>query len=303
VQELNFKPYRVDLTPFSATLNDGQPHTISLGVFNAQDNFATTATLLLYLDAGSTQVSGGLTTNTLSAAPVQQISNNVIIGDLGQNGAALDANGTVTVTGSHVFTIAGYVDTSHGRVQTTMEQNIVFSNAQQFTISESKYIQALKQDTSVTAVTTVNIGNNSISSTVLLDYPLNVTYANVAAADGSASQATTITQGLGKARLIYLNGAFVYFSSLFDGVAPSDTLLFDTSGALYAKSGQSSSQRYTYFDSLGAYFTRMLSAVTGAVTASSDADQNAMTVQYNHLPWNLAGYHLPAIVLNNLPFD
>jgi len=51
VQTLNFKPYRVNLTPFASLLDDGQPHTIALSVFNADSYFSATATLLLYLDS------------------------------------------------------------------------------------------------------------------------------------------------------------------------------------------------------------------------------------------------------------
>src|SRR6185437_14516243 len=34
VETLDFKPYRIDLTPFAAQLDDGNPHTIAVSVFN-----------------------------------------------------------------------------------------------------------------------------------------------------------------------------------------------------------------------------------------------------------------------------
>src|SRR5580700_303663 len=49
VQTLNFKTYRVNLTPFAGVLSDGKPHTVSLSVYNADDYFSATASLLLYL--------------------------------------------------------------------------------------------------------------------------------------------------------------------------------------------------------------------------------------------------------------
>jgi hypothetical protein len=76
VQTLNFKPYQVNLTPFAALLSNGQPHTIGLSVFNADDYFSATANLRLYLDSGSTQVTGAVTTNTLSA-PVPNVTENL----------------------------------------------------------------------------------------------------------------------------------------------------------------------------------------------------------------------------------
>ena len=91
VQTLNFVPYRVDLTPFAATLDDGNQHTISLSVFNADDYFSATASLLLYLDHGSTQVSGAVTQNTLTA-PSPSISEKL---DVSRNG---NVSGTVSTT-------------------------------------------------------------------------------------------------------------------------------------------------------------------------------------------------------------
>ena len=43
VQTLNFVPYRVNLTPFAGLLSDGQPHTVSLSVYNADNYFSATA--------------------------------------------------------------------------------------------------------------------------------------------------------------------------------------------------------------------------------------------------------------------
>ena len=81
VQTLNFVPYRVDLTPFAATLDDGNPHTISMSVYNADNYFSATASLLLYLDAGSTSITQPLTKNTLTAAPNPVVTENLKVGN------------------------------------------------------------------------------------------------------------------------------------------------------------------------------------------------------------------------------
>ena len=57
-------------------LDDGNPHTIALSVFNADNYFSSTAALLLYLDHGSTTVTGGVTQNTLTP-PSPAITENV----------------------------------------------------------------------------------------------------------------------------------------------------------------------------------------------------------------------------------
>ncbi len=80
VQTLNFPPYRVDLTPFAALLSDGQQHTVSVSVFNANSYFSDTASLLLYLDSGSTTVTGGLIKNSLTSAPNPVVKENLNVG-------------------------------------------------------------------------------------------------------------------------------------------------------------------------------------------------------------------------------
>jgi len=92
VQTLDLAPYRVDLTPFAGVLADGSPHTIALSVFNADDYFSATATLLLYLDHGSARVRGAVTANTLAAAPAPIVTNGI------QTAADGSISGTITVT-------------------------------------------------------------------------------------------------------------------------------------------------------------------------------------------------------------
>jgi len=48
VHTLNFEPYRVDLTPFASILSNGQQHAVAVNVYNADQYFSATATLLLY---------------------------------------------------------------------------------------------------------------------------------------------------------------------------------------------------------------------------------------------------------------
>ena len=113
VQALNFVPYRVDLTAFAGVLSNGKPHTVSVNVFNANNGFSTTATLLAFLDHGSTQITGAVTKNTLTAAPAPNVAENL----------ATDASGNiignVVVTSNRNFRVEGFVRTSHGRVETS----------------------------------------------------------------------------------------------------------------------------------------------------------------------------------------
>src|SRR5579862_3475246 len=92
VETLNFKPYRVDLTPFAGLLDDGNPHTIAVSVFNDDNYFAANAALLVYEDHGSTQVTGGLIENGTAFSPAQKVAEHVRFDKSG------NASGTIDVS-------------------------------------------------------------------------------------------------------------------------------------------------------------------------------------------------------------
>jgi hypothetical protein len=69
VQTLNFKPFRVNLTPFAGVLSDGNAHTVGISVYNANSYFLATANLLAFTDPHAQRTNGGLLSDTLSAAP------------------------------------------------------------------------------------------------------------------------------------------------------------------------------------------------------------------------------------------
>src|SRR6516165_10699577 len=148
VHTLNLEPYRVDLTPFAATLSDGQPHTIAVSVYNADYYFSATANLLLYQDPGSSQITGALTFNTISQPDP------VITENLNTNGPLV--TGTVSVVSNRGFTIEGYIQTSHGTVDTKVVQAIDFNNAQRYVVKNdgSIYDQTVDQTTTISSSTT-----------------------------------------------------------------------------------------------------------------------------------------------------
>jgi hypothetical protein len=267
VQTLNFVPYRVDLTPFAGVLNDGSAHKVAVRVFNANHNFATTATLLLYLDHRSSRVGGQVTKNTLAASPVPNIVENL-------SAAASDGTitGTVTTTAARQFTIAGEVKTSHGRVRTEVTQRIDFSNAQQFVSNPNNgnLLQDITQNTTIMSVTETRSGEGHALSVVGQQWPLVVDINFVANADGSFTQATDIQHEFHRDDLVKQDGRPTFFSTLSNVVKPSDTLFFSPSFAVTGNTGQVSSQQYFSKDSTGACFSRSISAANGVLTSIID---------------------------------
>src|SRR6185503_15640694 len=146
VQTLNFQPYRVDLTPFAGLLSNGQPHQVSVNVFNANSGFSTTATLLVFQDHGSQQVTGAVTRNTIGTVQPNVAENLTTAADG-------SITGSVTVTSSRSFRVDGFVRTSHGRVETDVRQDINFSSIQNFNVTNAEFVQNIKQRTTISSET------------------------------------------------------------------------------------------------------------------------------------------------------
>lgn len=110
----DIKPIEYDLTPFAGILNDGRPHRVEVavvGVPEGQPGWSTPVNVLVWQDAKSARVTGKLTT----------FQN----GDLANSSTyAPGSEHRVDTEGDHRLTVAGYVDTSHGRVTTTVRRSL-----------------------------------------------------------------------------------------------------------------------------------------------------------------------------------
>jgi len=259
VQTLNFVPYRIDLTPFAGLLSNGQPHTVAVSVFNADNYFLATATLLVFQDHGAAQVTGAVTANTIGAGPVPTVAENL------QTDASGDITGTVGVTSAREFHVAGYVKTSHGRVDTDVRQQVNFSNVQNFTINASSFVQDIAQNTFVESRTITTGGGEFFATLQTFKYPLTLNISEVFAADGSLSIQTTSAQEFQRDVLE------PFFDSSEDNkVNSTDTLLLDSSFNLVGNSGQKSAQKYSYADSRGGNYSCKLAAENNVLTAVSE---------------------------------
>ena len=247
VQTLNFKPYRVDLTPFAGLLADGEEHTVALSVFNADSYFLVTANLLAYVDHGKEVVEGKLVSDNLSAAPTPTVDEKLNLDSSGSGTAK------VSVASKRKFTISGYVNTSHGRVTTTVEQEVDFLNEQNFTLSNTAYVQDISQLTTVVSTTTTNGGGRTAVAQANFSYPLTVDIDIQVAADGSETQTTTIDQK--DIAGLRANGGGGDCSFLDEEVKSTDTLNFDASGNFTGNSGTKSSATDFQMDGWdGVYF-------------------------------------------------
>jgi Peptide N-acetyl-beta-D-glucosaminyl asparaginase amidase A len=260
VQTLNFKPYRVNLTPFSAMLDDGNPHTITLSVVNADSWFSVTASLLLYLDHGSSTVTGAVTENTLTfGSPV--IKENL------QTSKSGTVHGTVNTSSTHNFQISGYVNTSAGSITTTVAQDINFSNDQTFRVNTTTDEQNVRQNTSIhSTVTTIDKAGRSVD-TITYGWPLTLNYDFVFNSNSTETQITSINQYYERDEQRTVNGEVQYFSVEQNRLTPADTLFLNSSFQITGNEDQSSAQTYFASDSTGYCYNRSLEAANNVLTA------------------------------------
>jgi hypothetical protein len=262
VQTLNFTPYRVDLTPFAGHLNNGQQHTIGVSVYNAYEYFSTDAVLLLYEDHGSEEVTGEVTENTLGA-PHPTVVNTASFNSSGIG------SGTITTTNSHDFTIAGYVNTSHGRVATRVDEVVNFKNVTRVALTATEEIQDEVQSSTVDAKTTTDQGPLSTGKETHFSYPFAINLSDTFLANGNVPQVTAIDQQYQMEETDAWEGFPIFRSSVSNEVTTRDSTVFiysDGGYSLGSSSGQSSSQTYSYNDSRGGCYGRTLVAANLILT-------------------------------------
>ena len=265
VQTLDFKPYRVDLTPFAGVLGDGNQHTVAVSVFNADSFFNATANLLVFTDHGSREVSGGLISNTLSAAPTPHVDENLTTSSTGI------VTGTVSVGSNRTFSISGFVNTSHGRVETTVEQKVDFLSTQTFNVNPNigADVQNAVQTSTVDSQTTTRQGFLLETVSKHVSYPLTVDFSFTPNSDGSFTQATTVNQQNQQTDTKALNGFPLFESNTQEQVISKDTLSINAADQITAAAGNSSASFHSN-DSLGNCFSRSLTAENQVLTSVND---------------------------------
>ena len=267
VQTLDFKPYRVDLTPFAGLLGDGATHTVGVSVFNADSYFLATANLLVFTDHGTSTVKGGILSNTLSAAPTPVVTEKITAGSAGVY------TGNILVTSKRMFEISGYINTSHGRVDTTVKQSVDFSSYQTFDVNPAAGapdIQNVKQLTSVDSQTVTRDGWQQQTLVQHFAYPLTVDYAFVQNADGSYSQTTTADQKDEVSESLSTDGFPTSVSQLNNEVHATDTDNYDSGFNFLGNTGSKTSQSYVLKDGRGECYSRTLSAVAQVLVSVAD---------------------------------
>lgn len=266
VQTLDFKPYRVDLTPFAGVLSDGNTHTVAVSVYNADSYFLATANLLVFEDHGSKTVTGGLITNTLTE-PNPVVAENIV------TGAGPTYTGTVTVGSNRSFTISGWVNTSHGRVETTVDQTVDFLSTQEFDVDPvtgSPDTQNAQQTSTLDSTVTTKGGPFAGTVNKHFSYPLNINYTFIVNPDNSFYQTTTVDQQDLIHELNNPVGAKAAVSDLTNHVTATDTLNWNSSGVFLGPTGAHTTQTYRLHDPSRGCYDRTITAENQALVSVTD---------------------------------
>ena len=240
IETLNLKPYRVDLTPFAALLSDGGPHTVAVSVFNAGAGFSEAANLLLTTDPTTTQVTGGLLQNTLTAEPSPQVQSYL--------GTAADGtvSGPVNVQNARAWQISGYITTAAGTTTTTITANNSFTNDQSEEVSNTIDQQYISQQSNQEEITTTSSPTGTTQSTHIISYPLvvNFRYAPNDNNDGGAYQTTYVHQQKDDYLQNALNGNTTPPNVIHETVENTDTLNINAAGAITGISNNNAQSTY-----------------------------------------------------------
>lgn len=174
----NLRPYLLDLTPFAATLADGSPHSVTIGVLGTQlaagDFWAVAANLLVTRDPTGADTRGGLLSATGDGVPTQ-----VITDPSGQGAPYVD-------DASHTLSFSGVTINGKRRVTTTVQESMGETARQAVLVDAATWTWDTSTQTVADGHTTVQKSHYDygITSDLLTTYDLTDDSTGTTAVDG-----------------------------------------------------------------------------------------------------------------------
>ncbi len=264
VDAFNEPPYQVDLTPFIGMLTDGQPHTVSFSVLNNGFYWQIDGNLLFYQDPVLATTTGQLTSYQITANPTQTVSQTI------NSNSAL-----FSFASSRTLEITGYVDTSQGRVTTSISQSFTFTNNQ--VLDLINFVENLKGTETITTTTTTTSPSDTSTVTVADSYPISMSslFQIPGALDASGNPATlkfilpaTVDQSFIRTTTTNDNGR-ITASSITDTIHSEAVLVRSLTTGINAVASGTDNEQYTASNSAGACFNHRITAARGFVTSDT----------------------------------
>ena len=252
----NEDPYPVDLTPFIGMLVDGNPHTIAFTVVNNGFYWQLGGNLLVGEDSGLAQTSGALTTHEVAPDADQGV-----VQTTGNNGA------TFQFSAARSLTVAGYVDTSGGRVTTTVHEDFAFASHQ--VLDLVNFRENIQQTESITSTTTTVFPDGSVRVASEADsYPITLASAFIIppGSDGFFQLPAHVDQELDRTITIAVNNVVVVSLTLSDATSASAVLKRSLSTGQNLVATGTDRELFSFTTSRGGCYIHDLEAAQGFVT-------------------------------------
>ncbi|MGA8285520.1 MAG: hypothetical protein WB796_12280, partial [Candidatus Sulfotelmatobacter sp.] len=163
------------------------------------------------------------------------------------------------------FTIAGYVNTSHGKVTTKIEQNVSFFNDQYYDITSTVYQENISLGSSVWSTTTTSGGGETTVTSQTFNFPLVLDLNQFVASSGDTDLTTKATQTYESSVNTWKNNWPVYSSFVSNTGHHVDTVDYNT----FLNSEQSAEQQYFSWGSNSAPYFCTIAAKANVLTAFS----------------------------------
>jgi hypothetical protein len=243
VNAFDMPPQVVDLTPYVGLLTDGQPHTISLRVAHGGYYWGIGSDLLLYRDPVLTQTSGVLVSRSIGPDAGETYGENT-----GSNG------GVFTTSASRHLAVRGYVDTSAGRIATTVDQTFGFGNKQELDLTN--FLENLTHTETIDTATTTLTPSGTTVRRVSESYPIRMRSLFQVPQQGQ-KDFFNLPAGVEGTQT---------FSSWLDDTVNTSGLLSRTNGVTTLAGGRDS-EDYVASDSTGYCYHHKLVAAQGWVTS------------------------------------
>ncbi|KGQ20574.1 Peptide-N(4)-(N-acetyl-beta-glucosaminyl)asparagine amidase [Lysobacter dokdonensis DS-58] len=301
VQALNRMPHRVDLTPFAGLLNNGVEHVIEARIVGAGSGILG-GNLLLYLDRGRAIVPGAVTRNTLVE------STPTVTDTLSQTTDMVGSNVNHHLTGQVVtrsvrsFRIDGYVDTSRGRITSSVIQRNYFLDTNIYDVTsfedigpfddyDADFGQKVRLTSSVDSTSRRLLGSTLLSEDKLYSsYPFVLDYRHAGGnrSDGEFAGAGTdvfsvlVHQGRVLRTSQFRRGTARYTTSLSDLFDATRDYRYAPLDPLEGNSNWASSRDYLFTDNRGGCYSAGLTTMNAELQTRTRGDACGGT---NTLRW------------------
>lgn len=138
IETLNLSSYRINLTPFAGSLNDGKPHQVALTVVGVRRSEVVTAAMLVWRDPVKQLVSGHL---------IRDDGEPIVISINRKLPSKPDFAGKSLTEAHRRLALEGFVETSKGRMKTKITQEVSFNNTFTTSYTGSEIDQIINIDT------------------------------------------------------------------------------------------------------------------------------------------------------------